>query len=145
MRRLLPLLVASSCTLVPLGQPLGSLPPPASAPPADPASARVAEQPQQPQQPQRQSPRAGTTESAVLPSCPSDLSLDRGKQSIELTPDPVDEKTHARRRFASAHKTAPKRDFALSIAEAVDRVIAIEQRDPGVVPAGFRAAIAAHP
>jgi hypothetical protein len=80
------------------------------------------------------------------PPCPTDLSLDSGAATIDLTTaDSVDAKTHARRHFARDHQQPLAREFALAGSDAVDRVIAIEQRAPGLVPAGFRDAVAANP
>jgi len=132
MRHLIALLV-SGCTLVPLVPVSRSAPPPAPEPsPAEPLP--------------RPPARPATPETAVLPACPQDLSLDRGKRPIDVVPgDAVSEAAAAHRRLAAWHKQVPNKDFALPADEAVDRVIAIEQRMPGLVPAGFRAAVAAHP
>jgi len=137
MRHLFPLLVASGCTLIPLAPPTRSAPPPPA--PAPQPVPEVVARPAPPARP-------AAPESAVLPACPHDLSLDRGKRPIDVSSGAsVDEKTYARRRLAAWHKHRPERDFALSADDAVDRVVAIEERVPGLVPAGFRAAVAAHP
>ncbi|HTR52611.1 MAG TPA: hypothetical protein VMJ10_17975 [Kofleriaceae bacterium] len=135
-----PLVIASGCTLVPLFPPQRS----AAPPPAPAATAEAQPGPAGAAPAARAAPAA--PETAVMPACPRDLSQDRGKRSVDVIPaDFVTPGVYAHRHFAAEHKKPPKRDFALAADAAVDRVIAIEQRAPGLVPAGFRAAVAAHP
>jgi hypothetical protein len=92
-------------------------------------------------------PPASTT-SATAPAapdpyadapCPTDLSL-RVKRKIDgrIPWDPI----HAR--YAKEHEQPVTADELLSRDAAIDRVIGVETKTPGVVPAGFRADMTAN-
>ena len=79
-------------------------------------------------------------------ACPADMSVDRGARTIDARePASIPLAKYRTLHWAPLHDTVPADDFGLAPAVAVDRVIAIEQRAPGLIPAGFRSKIAANP
>lgn len=74
------------------------------------------------------------------------MTVDRGARTIDTRkPASVPLVKYRTMHWAPLHDTVPAADFGLAPALAVDRVIAIEQRAPGLVPAGFRSKVAANP
>lgn len=73
-------------------------------------------------------------------ACPADLSLAVGKRKI----DGRDMADTLHVKYAKEHMKRVRADGIVARDAAIDRVLAIEADKPGVVPAGFRAELAAH-
>jgi hypothetical protein len=98
-------------------------------------------------------PSSGTDPSASPPpaaeaqiECPSDLSTS-AQGPVSLDKDPSrDPASYDAMRFVPEHRKPILGDatFALSARAAVDKVVALEQASPQLVPAGFRDELASH-
>ncbi len=76
--------------------------------------------------------------------CPSDMGLKLGKRKTDTRVRPT-VKGNPRRKFAAEHKQPAAESFLLSNEDAVNQVIALEKKRPGLIPAGFRERVAKDP
>jgi len=78
--------------------------------------------------------------------CPRDLAVKTDDRTINTRLSaPTDPDRYKGIEWAPGHKRAPAQDFVLAEQETIDRVIAIEAKNPAIVPAGFRKQLRADP
>jgi len=67
--------------------------------------------------------------------CPEDMSVQPGARRLDTRKAPSD---RGRRQFAAYHQTPPTREFFVAAKDTVDKVVAMEKKQPTLLPAGFR-------
>lgn len=122
-----------ACALLPIGS--RRTPPPESSPPAsvEPPVAPAASRPA-PAQPARSD------------NCPANLTVRQDarthdvRNAGDMPPD-----RYKKMVWAPGHRKPPAKDFSWADADAIERVIAIENAHPEIIPAGFRDEVRARP
>jgi hypothetical protein len=83
---------------------------------------------------------------ASTPDCPQDLSVALAVRTLDTRHGPhLPRAKYKTMRWASEHRNEPAASFGVAAAVAIDRIVEIERQHPELIPAGFRAAVAAAP
>jgi hypothetical protein len=81
---------------------------------------------------------------AFAQTCPADLAVDMKTRTIDTRKHrDLDEKKYNKMKWAPGHRVTPLANFTRG--DEIDRVLKAEAANPGMVPAGYRAELAAKP